>query len=89
MGRDIPNGKMRLKGKFLDIDWKREELARFGLSIDEAQSIVQNAAGGSQNDTSIAGGNKPTFGDVVELLALFKPDTSAEIHQVKNGGAES
>ena len=33
-------------GYFLDILWKREELARYGLSIDDAQSVVQSAIGG-------------------------------------------
>jgi Cu(I)/Ag(I) efflux system membrane protein CusA/SilA len=42
-------------GYFLDIDWKREELARHGLSIDEAQSLVQNAIGGENVTTMIAG----------------------------------
>ena len=42
-------------GYFLDIDWKREELARFGLSVDEAQSIVQNAIGGENVTTTIEG----------------------------------
>ena len=26
--------------------WNRDELARYGLSIDEAQTVVQNAIGG-------------------------------------------
>ena len=42
-------------GYFLDVDWKREELARYGLSIDEAQSIVQNAIGGENVTTTIEG----------------------------------
>jgi len=42
-------------GYFLDIDWKREELARYGLSIDEAQSVVQNAIGGENVTTTVEG----------------------------------
>ena len=42
-------------GYFLDIDWKREELARYGLSIEEAQDIVQNAIGGENVTTTIEG----------------------------------
>jgi copper/silver efflux system protein len=42
-------------GYFLDVDWKREELARYGLSIDEAQTIVQNAIGGENVTTTIEG----------------------------------
>src|SRR6202011_2883395 len=33
-------------GFFLDIEWTREALARYGLSIEAAQSVVQNAIGG-------------------------------------------
>jgi Cu(I)/Ag(I) efflux system membrane protein CusA/SilA len=42
-------------GYFLDVNWKREELARYGLSIDDAQSIVQNAIGGENVTTTIEG----------------------------------
>jgi Cu(I)/Ag(I) efflux system membrane protein CusA/SilA len=42
-------------GYFLDVDWKREELARYGLSIDDAQSMVQNAIGGENVTTTIEG----------------------------------
>lgn len=31
-------------GYFLDIEWKREELARSGLSLDDAQAVVRSAA---------------------------------------------
>jgi len=42
-------------GYFLDIDWKREELARYGLSLDEAQAVVQNAIGGENVTTTVEG----------------------------------
>jgi Cu(I)/Ag(I) efflux system membrane protein CusA/SilA len=42
-------------GYFLDIDWNRQELARYGLSIDEAQAVVQNAIGGENISTTIHG----------------------------------
>jgi copper/silver efflux system protein len=42
-------------GYFLDIDWNRDELARYGLSIDEAQSVVQNAIGGENVTTTVEG----------------------------------
>jgi copper/silver efflux system protein len=40
-------------GYFLDVDWNREELARYGLSIDEAQAAVHNAIGGENITTAI------------------------------------
>jgi Cu(I)/Ag(I) efflux system membrane protein CusA/SilA len=42
-------------GYFLDIDWNRDELARYGLSIDQAQEAVQSAIGGENIATTIQG----------------------------------
>src|SRR4029079_8176500 len=38
-------------GFFLDIDWDRDALARYGLSVEAAQSAVQNAIGGENGTT--------------------------------------
>jgi copper/silver efflux system protein len=42
-------------GYFLDFSWKREELARYGLSIDDAQMIVISAVGGDTVTTTVEG----------------------------------
>jgi Cu(I)/Ag(I) efflux system membrane protein CusA/SilA len=42
-------------GYFLDFDWNREELARYGLSVDEAQTTVLNAIGGENVTTTVQG----------------------------------
>ena len=42
-------------GYFLDIDWRREELARYGLSMREAQAVVENAIGGDNVTTTVEG----------------------------------
>jgi Cu(I)/Ag(I) efflux system membrane protein CusA/SilA len=42
-------------GYFLDIDWKRKELARYGLSVEEAQQVVENAIGGENVSTAVIG----------------------------------
>jgi copper/silver efflux system protein len=42
-------------GYFLDFKWKREELARYGVSIDDAQMAVQNAIGGENVTTAVLG----------------------------------
>ncbi len=42
-------------GYFLDFDLKREELARYGLSISDAQMIVLSAIGGENITTTIEG----------------------------------
>jgi Cu(I)/Ag(I) efflux system membrane protein CusA/SilA len=33
-------------GYFLDVDWRREQLARYGISMEEAQRVLDSAVGG-------------------------------------------
>jgi Cu(I)/Ag(I) efflux system membrane protein CusA/SilA len=42
-------------GYFVDFDWNREALARYGLSIDDAQAVVTGAVGGENVTTTIEG----------------------------------
>jgi Cu(I)/Ag(I) efflux system membrane protein CusA/SilA len=42
-------------GYFLDFDLKRGQLARYGLSVDDAQSVVMNAIGGDNVTTTVEG----------------------------------
>jgi Cu(I)/Ag(I) efflux system membrane protein CusA/SilA len=42
-------------GYFLDIDLKRERLARYGLSVAEVQSVILSAVGGENVTTTIEG----------------------------------
>ena len=67
IGRQIENLLSRLPGTrsvfaertgggyFLDFDWKRDELARYGLSVDDAQMVVMNAVGGENVTTTVEG----------------------------------
>jgi Cu(I)/Ag(I) efflux system membrane protein CusA/SilA len=42
-------------GYFVDFNWKRDALARYGLSIDDAQMVVMSAVGGEAVTTTIEG----------------------------------
>lgn len=42
-------------GYFLDIEWDRETLARYGLSVETAQAVIQSAIGGDTVTTAIDG----------------------------------
>jgi Cu(I)/Ag(I) efflux system membrane protein CusA/SilA len=42
-------------GYFIDFQWKRSELARYGLSMADAQVAVQNAIGGENVSTTVEG----------------------------------
>lgn len=39
------------QGYYLDIKWQREELARYGVSVDKAQEVLDNAIGGDNVST--------------------------------------
>jgi Cu(I)/Ag(I) efflux system membrane protein CusA/SilA len=42
-------------GYFLDFDLKREELARYGLTVEDAQMIIMSAIGGENVTTTVEG----------------------------------
>jgi len=42
-------------GYFVDFEWKREELARYGLSIEDVQGVLMSAVGGENVTTTIEG----------------------------------
>jgi len=42
-------------GYFLDFIWNRDELARYGLSIDTVQDVVMSAVGGENVTTTVEG----------------------------------
>jgi copper/silver efflux system protein len=42
-------------GKYIDVNIKREEIARYGLSVDDVNDIVESALGGTKLTTTIEG----------------------------------
>jgi len=62
-------------GYFLDIDWRRRELARYGLNVEDAQNVVENAIGGENVTTTIEG--RERYPVNVRYLADFRPDIGA------------
>jgi Cu(I)/Ag(I) efflux system membrane protein CusA/SilA len=61
-------------GFFLDIDWDREALSRYGLSVGEAQSTVENAIGGDNVTTVVQGQERYPIN--VRYLRDFRTDLS-------------
>ena len=55
-------------GYFLDINWNRNELARHGLSVDDAQTVVQHAIGGENVTTTVEGRER------YPVNVRYKPD---------------
>ena len=62
-------------GFFLDVEWNRDELARYGLSIEEAQSVVQNAIGGENVTTTVEG--RERYPVNVRYMRDFRSDFDA------------
>jgi len=62
-------------GYFLDFDWRREELARYGLSIAEVQEVISSAIGGENVTTTVEG--RERYGVNVRYLRDFRSDFSA------------
>ncbi|MBK7929127.1 MAG: efflux RND transporter permease subunit [Bryobacterales bacterium] len=62
-------------GYFLDLDWKRENLARYGLSIEDAQMVVMSAIGGDAVTTTIEGRERYTVN--VRYHRDFRSDTAS------------
>ncbi len=63
------------EGYFLDFDWNRDALARYGLTIDEAQAAVQNAIGGENITTTVEG--RARYPVNVRYMRDFRSDLEA------------
>ena len=61
-------------GYFLDFDWKREELARYGLSIEDVQGVLMSAVGGENVTTTIEG--RERYPVNVRYMRDFRSDLS-------------
>jgi len=59
-------------GYFLDFELKREELARYGLTIDDAESMVMGAVGGETVSTTVEG--RERYGISVRYLRDYRSD---------------
>lgn len=61
-------------GYFLDFDWNRQEIARYGLSIDDVQSVVMSAVGGENVTTTVEG--RERYPVNVRYLRDFRSDVN-------------
>jgi copper/silver efflux system protein len=62
-------------GRFVDIEWNRHELGRYGLSIDDAQRVVDSAIGGENITTTVEG--RARYPVNVRYLRDFRGDLDA------------
>jgi Cu(I)/Ag(I) efflux system membrane protein CusA/SilA len=59
-------------GYFVDFNWKRDELARYGLSVDDAQTVVMSAVGGDTVTTTVEG--RERYGVNVRYFRDYRSD---------------
>jgi Cu(I)/Ag(I) efflux system membrane protein CusA/SilA len=62
-------------GYFLDFEWNREELARYNLSVEEAQAVIEKAIGGENVTTTVEG--RERYPVNVRYLRDFRADLGA------------
>jgi len=62
-------------GFFLDVDWDRAALARYGISVEEAQASVENSLGGENVTTVIS--RQERYSVNVRYARDFRSDRSA------------
>lgn len=65
-------------GKYIDIDIRRGEIARYGLSIDDVNAIVETALGGMRLTTTVEGRER------FSVSARFGQDFRNNIQSLKN-----
>jgi Cu(I)/Ag(I) efflux system membrane protein CusA/SilA len=63
------------EGYFLDFEWKRDELARYGLTVEQAQQVVQSAIGGENVTTTVEG--RARYPVNVRYMRDFRSDRDA------------
>ncbi len=62
-------------GYFLDFEWNREELARYNLSVEEAQAVIEKAIGGENVTTTVEG--RERYPVNVRYMRDFRSDYGA------------
>ena len=62
-------------GYFLDFDWNRDALARYGLTIDDAQNVLVSAVGGENVTTTVEG--RERYSVNVRYLRDYRSDIGA------------
>ncbi|MES2202687.1 MAG: CusA/CzcA family heavy metal efflux RND transporter [candidate division FCPU426 bacterium] len=81
--RDLPGtrnifSERSTGGYFLDVDWDRVRLARFGISVEEAQSTLAAALGGENVGTLLQG--RARYGINVRFKRELRDDMDAIRH---------
>jgi Cu(I)/Ag(I) efflux system membrane protein CusA/SilA len=74
------------EGYFLDIRWRRDQLARYGISVEKAEEVLNNAIGGDNVSTVYSGAERYPVN--VRYMRDFRSDVDSISHIVVPGTGE-
>jgi len=74
------------EGHFLDVVWRRDELARYGISMESAEEVLSNAAGGDNVTTAYEG--LARYPVNVRYMRDFRSNADALAHVLVPAGGQ-
>jgi len=74
------------QGYFLDIRWRREQLARYGISVEKAEEVLNNSIGGDNVSTVYEGAERYPVN--VRYMRDFRGDVDSISHILVYGGGQ-
>jgi Cu(I)/Ag(I) efflux system membrane protein CusA/SilA len=74
------------EGYFLDIRWQREQLARYGISLEKAEEVLNNTIGGDNVSTVYAGAERYPVN--VRYMRDFRGDVDSVSHILVPGSGQ-
>jgi Cu(I)/Ag(I) efflux system membrane protein CusA/SilA len=74
------------EGYFLDIRWQREQLARFGISMQKAEEVLNNSIGGDNVSTVYVGAERYPVN--VRYMRDFRSDVDSISHILVPGSGQ-
>ena len=74
------------EGHFLDVVWRRDELARYGISMETAEEVLSNAAGGDNVTTAYEG--LARYPVNVRYMRDFRSNADALAHVLVPAGGQ-
>lgn len=73
-------------GYFLDVRWKREQLARYGISMEKAEEVLNNTIGGDNVSTVYAGAERYPVN--VRYMRDYRSDVDSINHILVPAGGQ-
>ena len=74
------------EGYFLDIRWQREQLARYGISVENAEEVLNNSIGGDNVSTVYQGAERYPVN--VRYMRDFRGDVDSISHILVHGSGQ-